>query len=410
MALGVACAGSANLEAHNLLQPLISDASDFVRQGAIIALGLLYMQTSQGKTERVKEFREKLKKMIGDKHEDVMTRFGAILANGIMDAGGRNSCASFYSKSGMLRRGAAIGFCLFSQMWYWFPLIHMFSLTLTPTALIGLNEKLKIPKNFSLKSNAKPSLFAYPEPLQPPKKEEQTKTAAAVLSTAAKAKQLKEKKENETSQITKSSSAMDVDQEDKASIANSAAEVASTQGGGTENFNASVAATPGTTIVGSTADSIAPSDIASDMMDVEEPAEAKDATMGDKKPAEGGATPAAGDEKKEADAEGKEKEEKKDKDKEGEEKKEPEPTEETLHNPCRVLPSQKQFICFPSEIDGQAARYVPLLGEKRRTGFLLLSDQRPEEPEDLFLEDDKRDDDEEKEPDPPEPFEWTDDQ
>merc|ERR1719321_1330520 len=102
----------------------------------------------------------------------------------------------------------------------------------------------------------------------------------------------------------------------------------------------------------------------------------------------------------------------KDTDKEGADKKEaePEPTEETLKNPCRVLPSQKQFICFPSEIDGQASRYVPLLGEKRKTGFLLLRDQRPEEPEDLFLEDEKREDeDDEKEPDPPEPFEWTDD-
>lgn len=61
-----------------------------------------------------------------------MTRFGAILAHGIMDvgsfgafkasglqAGGRNSCSSLFSKSGVLRRGAAIGFCLFTQMWYW---------------------------------------------------------------------------------------------------------------------------------------------------------------------------------------------------------------------------------------------------------------------------------------------------
>merc|ERR1719478_822423 len=102
-----------------------------------------------------------------------------------------------FSISGMLRRGAAIGFCLFTQMWYWFPLIHMFSLTLAPTAMVGLTEKLKIPKNFSVKSGARPSLFAYPEPLQPPKKEEQTKSATAVLSTAAKAKQVKEKKEQE---------------------------------------------------------------------------------------------------------------------------------------------------------------------------------------------------------------------
>merc|ERR1719321_2301066 len=114
-----------------------------------------------------------------------------------MDAGGRNCCASMYSNSGMLRRSAAIGFCLFTQMWYWFPLIHMFSLTLAPTALIGLTDKLKIPKNFAVKSGARPSLFAYPEPLQPPKKEEQKAAATAVLSTAAKAKAVKEKKEKE---------------------------------------------------------------------------------------------------------------------------------------------------------------------------------------------------------------------
>merc|ERR1719311_1236980 len=49
MALGIACAGSASLEAHNLLQPLMSDATDYVRQGAVIAMGLLYMQTAPGK-------------------------------------------------------------------------------------------------------------------------------------------------------------------------------------------------------------------------------------------------------------------------------------------------------------------------------------------------------------------------
>mmetsp|Transcript_43547 Transcript_43547/g.81818 ORF Transcript_43547/g.81818 Transcript_43547/m.81818 type:complete len:1095 (+) Transcript_43547:108-3392(+) len=406
MALGIACAGSANLEAHNLLQPLMSDASDFVRQGAIIALGLLYMQVSQGKTERVKALREKLLKVIGDKHEDVMTRFGAILANGIMDAGGRNSCASFYSKSGMLRRGAAIGFCLFSQMWYWFPLIHMFSLTLTPTALVGLNEKLKIPKNFSLKCNAKPSLFAYPEAMTPPKKEEQAKAATAVLSTAAKAKALKEKKEKETE--AKKATSMDVDVDDKAS-AISVPGNASTLGGDA----GSVAATQGTTIVGSTADSIAPSDLASDMMDVEEPADAKEATpkVDEKKP-EASASAADSTEAAEPAADGDKKDDKKEEkdEKAPEEKKEtvPEPTEEILNNPCRVLPSQMQYISFPKEIDGQAVRYAPLL-EKRRTGFLVLRDTRPEEPEELFLEDEKREDEEdEKEPDPPEPFEWTD--
>ena len=56
--------------------------------------------------------------------------------------------------------GGAIGMAMFVQMWYWFPLIHFISLPLMPTALIGLTEKLKMPKNFVVRSEARPSLFA----------------------------------------------------------------------------------------------------------------------------------------------------------------------------------------------------------------------------------------------------------
>eukprot|EP00928_Gymnodinium_smaydae_P054803 TRINITY_DN3850_c0_g1_i4.p1 TRINITY_DN3850_c0_g1~~TRINITY_DN3850_c0_g1_i4.p1 ORF type:complete len:1088 (-),score=297.05 TRINITY_DN3850_c0_g1_i4:206-3379(-) len=392
MALGIACAGSAQLDAHNLLEPLMSDSSDFVRQGSLIAMGMLYMQTSPGKTERVKDFREKLRKVIADKHEDVMTRFGAILAAGIMDAGGRNCSASLFSNSGQLRRGSAIGFCLFTQMWYWFPLIHMFSLTLTPTAIIGLTEKLKIPKNFSVKSGVRPSLFAYPEPLQPPKKEEQEKTAKAVLSTAAKANQVKAKKEKE-SELFKGAAgdSADVDMDDKASVSASLAEGASIRGADV----VSVAATQGTTVVGSAA-SVTASDVAGDLdMEVDEQA-----------------SPAADEgAKKEGDKDASGKEAKGEsgdaatKDGAEEKKEAKEPSEEILQNPCRVVPAQKQHISFPKEIDGQAVRYAPLLSN-RRTGFLLLRDSRPEEPEEL-IEIGKGAADDEKEPEPPEPFAWT---
>mmetsp|Transcript_3886 Transcript_3886/g.11039 ORF Transcript_3886/g.11039 Transcript_3886/m.11039 type:complete len:757 (-) Transcript_3886:107-2377(-) len=401
MALGIACAGSAQADAHALLEPLMSDGTDFVRQAAIIAMGLLYMQTSAGKTERVKAFREKLLKTIADKHEDVMTRFGAILANGIMDAGGRNSCASFFSKSGVLRPGAAIGFCLFSQMWFWFPLIHMFSLVLTPNALIGLTEKLKIPKNFQFKSGIKPSCFAYPEPMQPPKKEEQVKASTAVLSTASKAKALKEKKEKDA-ELKKATSSGDVEMDDKGSVAENASVAGAMSIAGTQ---ASVAATPGTTVAGSVAtDSVAGDDVG---MEVDE--QAAVAATSSASPAKD-ATPKAGEgessmeEKKdgEKEAEG---------DKAGEAAKKPEPTEEILNNPCRVLKAQQQFISFPSEIEGQPVRYTPLLRGQRRVGFLLLQDNKPEEEEeDLFLEDEKpAGQEDEKEPEPPAPFEWTDD-
>jgi 26S proteasome regulatory subunit N2 len=274
----------------------------------------------------------------------------------------------------------------------------MFSLTLTPSALIGLNEKLKIPKNFQLKSGIRPSMFAYPEPLQPPKKEENVRAATAVLSTAAKAKASKDKEEKEKELKKSATGTADMDVDDKASVANSVA--------GTHTA-ASVAATPGTTVVGSV--SVAASDLGSVDMEVDQQfdeATAKEPvkTGEEEKPApaaEAGASAAASTKK-----EG-EKEEKKE-GTEKEAKKEPEPTEEILSNPCRVLPAQKQFISFPKEVDGQPVRYAPIMS-KRRVGFLMLSDARPEEPEELF-EDGKgapgTGDPDEKEPECPQPFEW----
>jgi len=41
MALGISCAGSANQDAIKLLEPMLNDAVDFVRQGAMIALALI---------------------------------------------------------------------------------------------------------------------------------------------------------------------------------------------------------------------------------------------------------------------------------------------------------------------------------------------------------------------------------
>lgn len=115
LAVGIACCGTALPEAERLLTPMMQDTSDFVRQGVLMSMGLLYMQVSDS-NEKAKEFREKLFKVIGDKHEDTMTRFGACIAQGLIDAGGRNVCAKFMSRSGVLQAGTAVGFCLFTQV------------------------------------------------------------------------------------------------------------------------------------------------------------------------------------------------------------------------------------------------------------------------------------------------------
>lgn len=77
---------------------------------------------------------------------------------------------------------------LFLQHWYWYPLLNFLSLAFTPTALIGVSEQLKVPKSFTIVSNAKPSTFKYPEFLKKDEDKEKEKVETAVLSTTAKVK------------------------------------------------------------------------------------------------------------------------------------------------------------------------------------------------------------------------------
>ncbi|KAI3865964.1 hypothetical protein MKX03_036823 [Papaver bracteatum] len=187
MAVGISCAGTGLSEAISLLEPLTSDVVDFVRQGALIAMAMVMIQTSETCDSRVGSFRRQLEKIILDKHEDTMSKMGAILASGILDAGGRNVTIRLLSKNRHDKVTAIVGLAVFSQFWYWYPLIYFISLAFSPTAFIGLNYDLNVPK-FELLSNAKPSLFEYPKPTAPPATTSAVKLPTAILSTTAKAK------------------------------------------------------------------------------------------------------------------------------------------------------------------------------------------------------------------------------
>ncbi|KAG5441689.1 26S proteasome non-ATPase regulatory subunit 1 [Clonorchis sinensis] len=185
MAMGVACAGTALKEATTLLDTLCEGTVPFVRQGALIASAMVLMQQNAITCPKSVEFREKCLKIIGDRHEDLLAKFGAILACGILDAGGCNMTISLQTRTGNNNMTAAVGLLLFQNFWFWYPLTNFLSLALSPTTLIALNKDLKMPK-MQFKSNAKPSTFAYPQPLQPEKEKKREKVETAVLSITAK--------------------------------------------------------------------------------------------------------------------------------------------------------------------------------------------------------------------------------
>jgi len=86
---------------------------------------------------------------------------------------------------------------------YWYPLTHFLSLALTPTAVIGLNSALDMPK-VEFRSNARPSTFAYTPPLEEKKDKSKEKVETAVLSTTARQKKKEaEKKKDEKMEVVR---------------------------------------------------------------------------------------------------------------------------------------------------------------------------------------------------------------
>lgn len=284
-----------------------------------------------------------------------MAKYGAILAQGIIDAGGRNVTVSLQSRTGHTNLQAVVGMLVFTQYWYWFPLAHCLSLAFTPTCIIGLNSDLKMPK-IELRSAARPSMYAYPPPIEEKKTEEREKVATAVLSIAAR------QKRRETSD-KKDDDKMEVDEDVKEVLKEAASK--------------------------------------------EKPAD-KETTP---------TTAAPATEKKEKKDEKKAttsavaKEDSKDDDKDKEtvaaakpERKEPEPTFEILQNPARILRQQLRVI---SVVDNQ--HYVPLK-DVSIGGIIVM--QHTAGGEEALVEPVAAygpKNEEAKEPDAPEPFEYIED-
>lgn len=212
MALGISCAGRALPAAVEVLEPLTKDPVDFVRQGSLMAMSMILIQQNEHSYPKVTEFTKQLADTVKNKHEDALAKFGATVAQGIIDAGGRNVTINLENnQTNTLNMKAIVGLTVFLQSWYWFPFAHFLSLSFTPTAIIGVRgSDLKIPK-FEINCHTKQKFFQYPPKIEESKEKQPDKLATAVLSTTAKAKARAKKNQKKDDDEDK----MDVDEDTK---------------------------------------------------------------------------------------------------------------------------------------------------------------------------------------------------
>mmetsp|Transcript_8885 Transcript_8885/g.13195 ORF Transcript_8885/g.13195 Transcript_8885/m.13195 type:complete len:977 (-) Transcript_8885:2177-5107(-) len=196
MALGIACAGTGLKEAIDILSVLAEDPVDYVQQGAFIALSMILNQLNKHSVdengEKIGDMMTKYRDMFKStytKRNLIMKKLGAILASGIIDAGGRNVTICLH-KNGHNKMRNVVGLMMFTQYWFWYPYLHFLSLAFEPTTVIGLNEQFKMPK-VELDCQARPSLYAYPEKVAVEQKEEKKVGPRVALSVSRKTKKAK---------------------------------------------------------------------------------------------------------------------------------------------------------------------------------------------------------------------------
>jgi 26S proteasome regulatory subunit N2 len=171
-------------------------------------MAMVYQQISEARSPASKKFRESLISIVNDKHQTNMSKSGAILAAGIIDAGGRNVLVGMQSRTGFMKMGCSVGVMMFLQYWYWYPLKLFLSLSFNPTVLIGLNKDFDMPNNFEVICQAPPSMFAYPK-IDEKKEDEKKLVATAVLSTTVRAKAREARKEARKKSTTMDTSSAD---------------------------------------------------------------------------------------------------------------------------------------------------------------------------------------------------------
>lgn len=151
----------------NLLEALIFDSEDLVKQQAGIGLGIALQQhntnlygTKDCATVNYKRICKMMNGIIGNRNDSRSYKIGVGLGRSLIELGGRNAVLSLRNISGRIDNMRVHGYLLFTQSWYWNPLYNFLSLLVLPTPCIRVDKSLQLAQTTGIQSGYR-ELFVF---------------------------------------------------------------------------------------------------------------------------------------------------------------------------------------------------------------------------------------------------------
>jgi len=142
LVLGLFNCGSGDKTLCTVVEALLYDSDDLVRQAACMGMGFLLAQMNPVLIDNYKRSIDRINHMIVSKSEAMSVKIGATIGRSLAEAGGRSVIFSLRNLTGYLEVKRVVGALLFIQSWFWYPLMPFISLCVLPTPIFFFDQNL----------------------------------------------------------------------------------------------------------------------------------------------------------------------------------------------------------------------------------------------------------------------------
>lgn len=142
LCLGFFSAGLCDVETCRILEAMLYDSEDLVRQAACMGSGFALMQANPTLVPNYKRTMDRINYLLVTRSESQCVKIGASLGKAISETSARCAIYSLKNYSGQVLCTKLVGALLFFQSWYWYPMLPCVSLCHHPTPLYFFDENL----------------------------------------------------------------------------------------------------------------------------------------------------------------------------------------------------------------------------------------------------------------------------